>query len=591
MLTLIAVVVGLVILTSLGLFTFELTRADTARQELRSACEAAALAGASSLASSDFTDPTVTHTNAINAAIEAFNANSLVGFSIAPADTASMNLSNSLSYVPPATESAIFVQLLDKDNKPVPKGDPEGRTIHVVGAHGLQPAFGKFLGIDNAPIRAESFARVPSLDLVLCFDVSGSIDDQTPVTFVKRSWNPSKPKNDGSGSGAIDYLICEARPGSAAAPLAQGRIYDILKPAPSGTGLNAEYPQNLSQAKSNTYGLQFRSDLRTNNPAKDNGAPPGDFPSGAGYGKYEFSDLVVNIDGKKTFGGVSIGGFDFPDLATLVEAARGNLEDNGVFASSMARFSVPTSITAKAGYQAAYMAAAHKATMPIGAAREAAKTFFQIMNTNTDAHFGLVTFSTGASSNPAGNFKDYRVDYGYNAAGIGTFPFVGTQLNATSTNYSTVSSQIDLTLAYGCTDMGNACTQAVDMLKKSSGMSRKGAKKAIVFFTDGQPTCGPSWKSAAAQAKSEGIAIYTVGLAQDSAIIPGECENLNAGKGSTITYTDPSTSTVATYTPSADGMSATAGNGGKFFLVTNTANLRYVFENIARQLVQLVRLG
>jgi hypothetical protein len=75
------------------------------------------------------------------------------------------------------------------------------------------------------------------------------------------------------------------------------------------------------------------------------------------------------------------------------------------------------------------------------------------------------------------------------------------------------------------------------------------------------------------KAKNKGIPIYTIGLAQVPSIIPGETQILNDTNNS----------------PSTGGIAAIAGNGGKFWLVTSNANLRLTFENLARQLVQLVK--
>lgn len=78
---------------------------------------------------------------------------------------------------------------------------------------------------------------------------------------------------------------------------------------------------------------------------------------------------------------------------------------------------------------------------------------------------------------------------------------------------------------------------------------------------------------AAQKAQKAGIPIYAIGLAQTPAIVPSE----------TAILTDQNSS------PSAGGVSGIAGHGGKFFLVTKVSDLRLTFENLARQLVQLVK--
>src|SRR4029078_13465227 len=79
------------VLLAIGLFSFELNRMEAARQQLRSACEAAALAGAATLASSDNTDPAASQTSAMNTALTAFRHNSVIGVSLM---TANLTYSN-----------------------------------------------------------------------------------------------------------------------------------------------------------------------------------------------------------------------------------------------------------------------------------------------------------------------------------------------------------------------------------------------------------------------------------------------------------------------------------------------------------------
>ncbi len=598
MVTLMVFIIGFIFLTSLGLFSFEATRANAARDELRSACEAAALAGAAALTSSDSTDTTTSHNNSIAAAQQAFVANSIVGTTLAGADFSSMTASNYTTYGPSSEASALFIEFLDPNSTPVGQpvpnlADPKGRIVHCVAAYGLQPVFGKFLGIDNTPIRSEASSRVPSLDVVMLFDVSGSIDDQTPVTCVRRMWNAGKAQNsNGSGSGAIDYVKTSTTGGSPAGAVAEGRMWDIIQ-CWSVTGMDWQGtpPQNLDESSwVGSYPVNFSPALRS--AGAEVGTPPGNCPpGGASTGNAQtYTDMVVNIDGNKIFAGTTIGPYRFPDAATLVEAARGNLEDNTVYTNSKAKVSLPDpTITPMAGYQSTYLTAAHAHCMPIGAAQQAATSFFQIMNNNTNAHFGFMSFGSGISTG-SNTTSGWNVSSTYAAGGTGSYPFVGTKLDYTSSQYTQVLADIPQTLANGCTDVGDALQEAYNELKKGSGLSRNDAKKFVILFTDGQRTCGPANASTftiADNCRTEGIAAYTIGMAQNAGIIPGECNLLNEGAGKTISYTDPITMMPGSYTPGADGIAAHAGNGGKFFLVTNTANLRYVFENIARQLVQL----
>lgn len=593
-------VTGFLILGICGLFGFEVTRNNAAREELRSASEAAALAGAAALASSDSVSTTTSHDTALTAAQLNFKSNSILGQSLSGAvflDSRSSS-ANAVSSPPPtAGEVKMYLEFEDNTGVVQPWNSAQGRVVHVVTGFGEVPAFGQFAGLGVAPVFSSAIGRVPKMDIIMCFDVSGSIDDQTPVTFVKRWWDPAKAKNAGvvtpASAGAIRYDIAKRSDGANAT----GTLYGILQPGPAGTSVNAEPPENLDQSWGNAavYPLNWDPSLRQGpGGGADNGTPPGNYPSSApSANPSDFTDLVVNLDGNNTFAGVPSFSYDpgtgmqtyaFPDVATLVEAARGNLEDATVFKNSGAQASLPdTTIAPIAGYKKAYEALRHTKEQPIGDARVAAQNFFQIMNNNTSATFGFLAFSSGVSTSRTSTLGPVDAHASGYVTGQLSTPFPSDIMGGGSTIPQIVS-DIDLTQANGSTDIGDALQEAVNELIANG---RQGSTKAIVFFTDGHPTVGPAWNAAATQAKTKNIAIYTVGLAQNTAVVPLECDNLNDKGGKAIPYNDPLTGTAGSYTPPSDGMAATGATGGKFFLVTNRANLRYVFENIARHLVQL----
>lgn len=574
-------IIGFIFLLSVGLYSFELNRVEVARQQLRAATEAAALAGAATLASSDNTNPTASQTAAMDTALTSFQQNSIIGVSLG---TAAFTYSQPDS--PSANESALFIQFLNpnNNNQPVTLGDPNGKTVQVFSYFGLQPVFGKFLGINNVVLTEQASGGVPQLDIVLCFDVSASIDDETPVTFVKRQWDPVKAK--------IDYTVTTTAAGSPAGALAQGPILNVIGPPAIGSSVDGLPPQNLSDSNTpgkNQYPLNFSEaggmpgaapGLRGKTNA---GSPPGNYPGlGAGTGNAQtYTDVVVNIDGNNQFGGFTYNGYVFPDLSTLVEAARGNLENNANFVNSKASLSVPTTITPRAGYQAAYLAAAKNVIHPLGDAQQACQTFLQIMNTDCDSHFCLVAFTSNAGTSSADAYTMDNVDGSYPPAGTVQCPVPLIALNSATgqTNFTTVYNILPTTVATSGTNIGDAINTAVIQLTNNS---RQGAKKEIVLFTDGEPTsAGPldnsdPWNNArlaAVKAQTAGIPIYSIGLAQTPAIIPSE----------TSILTDTNSS------PSTGGVSGIAGHGGKFWLVTKNSDLRLTFENLARQLVQLVK--
>jgi len=70
---------------------------------------------------------------------------------------------------------------------------------------------------------SKSEGSVPQLDVVMCFDTSGSIDDQTPVTLVARLDN----------GGTNKYQI-----------MGNDTIWNLVGRSPTGCTLNA-YPPSI----------------------------------------------------------------------------------------------------------------------------------------------------------------------------------------------------------------------------------------------------------------------------------------------------------------------------------------------------------
>src|SRR5262249_9392953 len=67
-------------------------------------------------------------------------------------------------------------------------GDTRGRTISCTIAYGFKPLLLSFLGDACYTIIGNCVGGLPQVDSVLVFDLSCSMDDQTPVTFVRREW-------------------------------------------------------------------------------------------------------------------------------------------------------------------------------------------------------------------------------------------------------------------------------------------------------------------------------------------------------------------------------------------------------------------
>jgi hypothetical protein len=561
----------------LGVFSFEIARLCLAKQQLQNATDAGALAAAATLASSDNTDPTSAHTNSMQTGLQIFKQNFVLGQPL----NNSIIVSSSGALACTVGQSKLFFEFINPITGAVePISSQTAKVVRISSSSGCPLAFGRFLGINFFNVTALSNGAVPKLDLVLCFDVSGSMDDQTPVTCVERMWDPT------IHGGSIVYGSVNGNNG----PM-QGTIFNILQPADTGSSLNGLQPQLLSESYWNAqtyfseylaayYGVQG---LRSLGGYPDQGKPPGNYPPGtaptwAGYNA--FTDLVVNIDGNTTFGGFSYNGYSFPNVATLVEAARGNLENSSVFTSSKANTSV--SVSPKSGYQQAYLQAAAQVVQPMQDAQAAALLFTNILYTDADTHFGLVAFDSNVGSATGSTETWWNIDQDAPYGAQAGFPLPLVSLNPAvgANNYATENSSISSLVAMGSTNIGASLDAAVKNLQANG---RTGSVKAIVLFTDGEPTLpsGPldvsnpdnNARLAAVEANSAGIPIYTVGLAQNPAIVPGETAMLNDTNSN----------------PSSGGIAAIAGHGGTFNLVTNSKLLRESFEKIARHLVQLIQ--
>jgi len=574
-LLLLMTLIFLVIVPLLATITFEASRLYLAKQELQNASDAAVLAGTATLASSDNVDPLQAHNDAIAAAIKIFKANTVLGQALSNTNLASStsNLSCDLG------EARVFFEFINPITAAVePLTSPNGKVVRISSSTTSRLAFGDFVGIKTLSVNAVSTGAVPKLDMVICFDVSGSMDDQTPVTFVKRKWDATL------GGGKNVYSLVTGANG-----LMRGKIFDILKPAVTGSSLNACYPQILTEAywEAKAYSSEYLAQyygvpgLRSGGIYPEAGKPPGNCPPGTAPtfdGMTVFTDVVVNIDGQPSFGGTSYGGYSFPDIATLTEAARGNLESDSVYRSSRANTAV--FVAPRAGYQKAYFEAAAKQVKPMKDAQTALNTMTQILNTDADVHFGFVAFDSSVGTDATSTETWYDIDdYApYGAKKGYPIPHVHIDATAGKTAYTEVNNAIDSCVPMGATNIGGAVHAAVEDLKSHS---RLGSTKAIVLFTDGEPTVpsGPlstdpkaNARMAAVEARDAGVALYTVGLAQNPAIIPDQTEILNDK------VSDPTTG----------GMAGIAGHGGTFSLVTDSSQLRQTFAKIARRLVKLV---
>ncbi len=633
--------IAIFIMGPLSMFVFEMARYNLAAQQLKNCLDSAALAAACSTTGSNATSAAATQTTAMNAAMYMFQQNSILSFPLTSTPApAGYGITNP-SWSPVANQAQLYFEFLDPVTKlPVPYGSSNGKILRVYGSWGFVPITAKFTGLNIGPyvIQDQSDGGLPQLDVVLCFDISASMDDFTYVSLVNRSDNSGVNQYTLPGT-----LTAVTDPATGTTYKQQGPLYYACNVNnPLGTSVNATFPQDLQYGGTSlpTQGTYvFNVPGHGPNSAS---APTYSATQNATYnGGLSFTDLVVNLDGTATMSsGITVNGFTFPadDAAThkglgiLVEASRGNLES--VAAAKAAHVPYTTwGITPRTGWFAAYYDAAMSAQSgfpagavvplrhPIGDAIVAAENFFQILNNDADVHFGLVTFAsyTGQSYYSLAT-TDSAVATSVTAAPypsepvnipepcVPLIPTAGptysnystavpppvTSVNGAMFSPNTAASPPTITttlMAQGGTNIQGALDNALSQLlgskptdakstplgTKAQALSRPGATRAIVLFTDGEPnnspdvgTTDPQSQSEAIAAKAAGIPIYTIGLC----MVP----SLQANQ-----------TTVLTDAAGSNGIAALSGNGATFSQTTSAAGLTGVFQNVARQLVQLVQ--
>jgi hypothetical protein len=623
------------------MFVFEMARYNLAAQQLKNCLDSAALAAACSTTGSNAASPGATQTIAMNAAMYMYQQNSILSFPLTSTPAPAGYGTTNPSWSPVTNQAQLYFEFLDPVTKlPVSYGSANGKILRVFGSWGFTPITAQFTGLNIGPyvIQDQSDGGLPQLDVVLCFDISSSMDDFTNISLVNRSDN---------GSSGIAYTLPGAvtpvtDPTTGIVYKQQGPLYYAINSNnPLGTSVNATCPMDLDNGAnpSPTQGM-YQFNVGGHGTQTSSPPPQTTTQTSTSNGGLSFTDLVVNLDGTATEStGITVNGFPFPaddathkGLGVLVEAARGNLESTAIATAAHVPYTT-WGITPKSGWFAAYWDAAMSAQSgyptgavtplrhPIGDAILASENFFQILNNDADVHFGLVTFGSGVGSGPGSNLGSMSaIENGYNS---GSWPSNPTPPNPliplvkaagpTNSNYSTVIpppttsvngamfcvntvapplTQITQTLvAEGGTNIQQSLDSALAMLLGSKttdatttpmggpvqNLSRPGATRAIVLFTDGEPnyntdvgTSDPQCQLEAKGAKNAGIPIYTIGLC----LVP----SLQANQ-----------TTVLTDASGSNGIAALSKNGATFTQTTSASGLTAVFQNVARQLVQLVQ--
>ncbi len=542
----ISIIVALLALSvmSIGFFSIEIWFAQLAMCQLQNCADAASIGAAASMVSArdplpgpdgqpgpiDDAYKVKTRLTAKEAALKIVTKSSVIGHSL---EHARIVNDASLTTDLKEGETAISVRFLDQKGRE----SPSGKHIVIDAATAVKPMSGKLFGLDSYIVRVKGTSAAAKLDLAFCLDDSGSMATDTPISMVHRGWN---------GATAIQHL-----------PHFNGiaKTYGTMgMPEPMLIGVYSHEKKTFDAGARGSNG--------------DVGTPPGPGAKGEiippATTTTMFTDRIVNIDGKQTFTGCTKEGLSFPDVATLVEASRGNLDNTEVFTRSLANTVVPAGIEPNSHYKEVYERAALKKVEPFNSAKVEIKRFFDLLEANTDSHFALIPFSARAARTEEDTLQDWPVGEIYSKRPKAFFNFHKVGFNVTSSRYENVKTKIDTYRLHGGTATPNAIEQAIQTFEQNS---RPDARRVILVFTDGEPTAANGHDAiqdsidAAAKAKPKGITIFAIGFLHDG------------------------------YRPDAvrclKGVAEAGAPGGRYFVVQEVEGLHEIFRLISRQLVTL----
>ncbi|MBX9567452.1 MAG: VWA domain-containing protein [Candidatus Obscuribacterales bacterium] len=467
----IATYLGFLFLLPLGLYAFEVLRIQLCQHQLLAITDAAALAGSSYLS-----DPS---TQEIEPATALKNAKQQALMFIQRNIAASYELTN--------TELSDTVDT-DTPKKGVSKCDilydAERKIVTAKAALGVEPAFGRFLGITTVPVRAQSHAGVERLDgdVVIVFDMSRSMGFATKSVWAIREWNSVDNK--------FEYKIKKELTTDSAA--------DQTLPA---------FPN-------------YRPDVLPN-------------PELVDFSRSEKMKALASAPGEVK-------------LAALYEAKMGNLESKEIFNSSKAANSdLMKYITPAKGFQDDYQKLALDATQPLADAKSAVTDFVAETSQTKTIHTALITFSGGVSRGPASTQQQDVYD-SYSTRTNFRLPNI--ELNKSEPKQGDVIKAIAPSPCFMETNTGDALRAAMDMLKGDGHRKSVAKSIIILTDGKPNPPRGnyetglTDAVNVATEAGKNGIRIYGVGFfpsyyAQDE--IENGPKALNkivaaAGKGSRV---------------------------------------------------------
>ena len=322
-----AAVTGLVIALFLfimlaGFFAFDSSRLQMAQRELTATCDASALAGTAMLTSLDISNDDATASKlgiaqqqACAYARNMFQAGNMLGQPLSTANVVSPY--SAVAAIGNPGDCNVMISLADPQQQflgvaPVFPDRLNGRAIMCYAGYTYNPVFLGVIGVGKVLLQANSGGGLPQVDAVLVFDYSGSMDDATNVTFIRRTWDSTVASAGGASNGRMDYSqltasvpaalgdggsgavqgnnhgvvhYIEVPPPGASHRMSDYLVHDYVA-QPNGLTINVLPPQSLPAADSvysmaaNKYVFDFN--LRANSliycpPVPKNGAPAAKF--------------------------------------------------------------------------------------------------------------------------------------------------------------------------------------------------------------------------------------------------------------------------------------------------------------------------
>ena len=646
------------VVLSVGLVGFELARYQLLISQLKNVLDSATLAGASALAGNTTPpSPIIANPNNNNppnpnfvpnpndpppnsnsnqwAAMQAVNfmftinqnyggsnsTQSVLGHPLYNSTTVNYDTTQVTLNAPGANQCNLNIGWVSTlTDQPTTVNDPYAKILSASCTYGYQPLFFKFLNLPMSfvlPSIVQSRAGVSSLDLAICFDLSGSMDDQTPMILVERYLNPqftnnpnpappyntnynyyNVPKNnDNYAYNTLCNLTAYYGPlGTSLGVVPAVNLYLYGGGSNPVTGAQANWNFDWQSRYGGNSGNNSFQTPAGQSPNVDvnppNSGPTNISQSGTSY----FTDAVVDIfntyesqtgniptypsvdfstsyPGTFTSGNTTItlptqlggGSYNFPDIPTLVEASRGNLESTANAQAAGLNISNPgvkPYFQPKSGYYNAYMYAALNIRNPISVGQTAVQNFMSLMNTDVDVHFAFIPFGDSGHSSyyhaqnygsnaiwgpyytGTNDFAGYAQNNGWIQPGMGFTAGSGSSASNFTQIYNAIgptsSVETGATSTTGAgdpafslsmsADGGTNIASALQVAAQefgNGGNSRisQGVTPAVVLFTDGEPDAGgdfgasdPNAKAAARHLGQMGITLYCVGLAQTQTI-------------------------------------------------------------------------